>query len=80
MLVETEDNLYEVALGRHAYRVVDHDPGTGSRVLGSWRRYDRISPVRAGQPLRIFLALDETGRSLHYRVLTTAPVTKVLAA
>jgi hypothetical protein len=80
MLVETVTNLYEVSYAQRAYRLVEHDPQTNSRMLGAWVPYDRISPVQAGEPLRIFVAIEEAGRSLHYRVVTTDPVTKVLAA
>jgi hypothetical protein len=80
VLVQTEDVLYDVDLARSAYRVVDEDPDTGDRLLGVWRRYDRISPVRSGQPLRIFVAVEETGRRLLYRIVVTTPVTAVLAA
>lgn len=80
MLVQTEDVLYDVDLARSAYRVVDEDPATGDRLLGAWRPYDRISPVRSGEPLRIFVALEEAGRRLLYRIIVTTPVKAVLAA
>lgn len=80
MLVQTEDTLYDVDLAQHAYRVVAHAAHTGDRVLGPWRSYDRISPVRAGEPMRFFVSLEETGRRLLYRVVITTPVTRVLAA
>lgn len=80
MLVETTNTLYEVSLAQQAYRVVEFDGATGSRILGQWLPYDRISPIRSGEPLRIFTTLEDAGRSLHFRVITTDPVTKVLAA
>jgi hypothetical protein len=80
VLVQTEDVLYDVDLSRSSYRVVAQDPTTGDRLLGAWRQYDRISPVRSGQPLRIFVAIEETGRRLLYRIIVTTPATAVLAA
>ena len=79
MLIQTEDALYDVDLAHSAYRLVEHG-SRGDRLLGPWKRYDRISPVEAGEPLRIFVSLEQTGRRLLYRVVTTAPVTAVLAA
>jgi hypothetical protein len=80
VLVETVNTLYEVSFAHRSYRVVKHDTTTGDRQPGAWQHYDRMSPVRPGEPLRFFTALEERPPSLHYRVLTTAPVTKVLAA
>jgi hypothetical protein len=80
VLVQTEDVLYDIDLARSAYRVVDEEPTTGNRLLGDWQPYDRISPVASGQPLRIFVALEEAGRRLLYRIVVTTPVRAVLAA
>jgi hypothetical protein len=78
MLIQTEDRLYDIDLAQSAYRVVEHE--AGNRVLGTWVPFDKISPVRAGEPLQIFTSLEEAGRQLLYTVVTTAPVTSVLAA
>lgn len=78
MLVQTEDALYDVDLAHSAYRLVEHQHG--DRVLGTWMPFDRISPVRPGEPLRIFVSLEEAGRRLLYRVITTSRVQSVLAA
>lgn len=80
MLIQTEDTLYDVDLAQSAYRVVEREPATGDRILGTWVHYDRISPVCQGEPLKIFVTLEEVGRQLLYRVVTTARVKSVLAA
>lgn len=80
MLIQTEDTLYDVNLAKSGYRVVQHDPRSGDRLLGPWKSFDRMSPVRAGEPVRFFETIEETGKRLLYRVVTTSPVKEVLAA
>ena len=41
---------------------------------------DRLGPIKAGEPLRIFVASEDDGRSLRFQVITTSPVTNVRAA
>lgn len=80
MLVETAHHLYEVHESECVYRLVDHDPRTGQRAWGDWLRFDRLGPITAGEPLRFFVVKEDDGRSLRFQVITTSPVTKVLAA
>ncbi len=80
MLVQTANSVYEVHESEQVYRLVGHDPGNGLRALSDWLHYDRLGPVRTGEPLRIFVVREESGRVLDYRVVTTSPVTGVLAA
>lgn len=80
MLIETTNHRYEVRESEHLFRLVGFDPQTGAPAPGAWRTYDRMSPVRAGEPMRFFLAGDDNGRILSYHLITTSPVTSVLAA
>ena len=80
MLIETTNHRYEVRESEHVFRLVGYDPQTGAAVPGAWRPYDRMSPVRAGEPMRFFVAGEEYGRILSYHLITTSPVTGVLAA
>lgn len=80
MLVETANNLYEVRESERVYRLVDSDPRTGLRAQGAWLRFDRLGPITAGEPLQIFVANEDDGRSLRFHVITTSPVTNVRAA
>ncbi len=80
MLVETANSLYEVRESERIYRLVDRDPRTGLHALGAWLRFDRLGPITAGEPLRIFVSGEDDGRSLRFQVITTSPVTKVVLA
>lgn len=80
MLIETTNHRYEVRESEQLFRLVGFDPQTGEPVPGRWQTYDRMSPVQAGEPIRFFVAGEDNGRILSYRLITTSPVTGVLAA
>lgn len=80
MIIETTNHRYEVRESDQVYRLVGFDPQTGVPTPGRWRPYDRMSPVRAGEPIRFFVAGEDNGRVLSYQLITTSPVTNVVAA
>jgi hypothetical protein len=73
-VLTTHDGVYEVRTQDRVYRRLGPDDAS------SWTSYDRMSPVAPGEPVRFFVALEERGRSLHYRVVTTSPVVAVRPA
>ncbi len=76
MVIKTLNSFYEVHESRmRCRRLSDH-----ASTSGEWFRYDRMSPVREGEPLRFFLAQQELGTVLQFRVITTSPVEQVYAA
>ncbi|MGH9125075.1 MAG: hypothetical protein ACRDZ8_10175 [Acidimicrobiales bacterium] len=79
MIFETANSIYEVHEGEHRFRRIhdssrDHQP----LPLGRWYRYQRMSPVVVGEPVRFLWLLDEQGTQSRIGLWATGPVTSVL--
>lgn len=76
MIVRTRDSVYEVQEDAKLFRRLDASAPDDA----SWDSYDRLGPVKTGEPARFFVVHGERGRVLHFRVVTTSPVVEVLQA
>ena len=76
MLIHTTNGVYEVREDARRYRRLADGPGA---LPGAWCGFDRMTPVRPGAPIVFFLGRAEHGRVLHFDVVRTSPVTRVLA-
>lgn len=76
MLIHTTNGVYEVREADRRYRRL---PDVPTGLPGSWRGFDRMTPIRTGAPVVFFVSRSEQGRVLHFDVVRTSPVTHVLA-
>jgi hypothetical protein len=76
VLIHTTNGVYEVREADRRYRSLPDRPGA---LPGSWRAFDRMTPIRTGSPVVFFIGRAEQGRVLHFDVVRTSPVTHVLA-
>jgi hypothetical protein len=68
--------VYELRADRRRYRRL---PDVAGALPGAWCAFDRMTPVRPGAPMVFFTGQAEQGRVLHFNVVRTSPVTRVLA-
>jgi hypothetical protein len=82
MIFETANSIYEVQQGNRLFRRIHESDAAHQQLpLGRWYRYQRMSPVVVGEPVRfLWLLGDEGGHSGHSRIglWATGPVTSVL--
>lgn len=79
MIFETANSIYEVHEGDQRFRRI-HEGSTPSARLpvGRWFRFQRMSPVQVGEPVRFYWILAEGGAVSRIGLWSTGPVTSVL--
>ena len=79
MIFETANSIYEVQEAERRFRRIHeasraHEP----LPLGRWYRYQRMSPVMVGEPVRFLWLLGEEGTHSRIGLWATGPVISIL--
>ena len=79
MIIKTASSIYEVREDQASFRRI-HEFGRSSSTLpiGQWYRFQRMSPVTVGEPVRFFWVLGEEGGVARIGLWATSPVVEVL--
>jgi hypothetical protein len=79
MIFETANSIYEVREREKRFRRI-HESGTAHEHLpvGRWYRYQRISPVTVGEPVRFLWLLGEAGAQSRIGLWATGAVVSVV--
>ncbi|MHB8340511.1 MAG: hypothetical protein ACYDB7_04970 [Mycobacteriales bacterium] len=70
------NSTYEIDEGRRRFRLLAGSGGPGM-TSGDWSRFERMSPVRPGEPVRFFQSLETVGALLRFSTVTTTRVVDV---
>ncbi|MDQ6616087.1 MAG: hypothetical protein M3083_15465 [Actinomycetota bacterium] len=79
MIFETANSIYEVWEPDKRFRRI-HESGISSQrmPIGRWYRFQRMSPVVVGEPVRFFWLLGEDGGLSRIGLWATGPVVSIL--
>jgi hypothetical protein len=79
VIIKTATSIYEVREDQKTFRRI-HEFGRSSASLpmGQWYRFQRMSPVSVGEPVRFFWVLGEEGGVARIGLWATSPVLEVL--
>ena len=79
MIFETANSIYEVQEGESRFRRIHESARPSDQLpIGRWFRFQRMSPVVVGQPVRFYWLLAEGGNVSRIGLWSTGPVTAVL--
>lgn len=79
MIVKTATSIYEVREEQKNFRRIhEFGPSGGKLPIGQWYRYQRMSPVVVGEPVRFFWVLGEEEGVARIGLWATSPVVEVL--
>lgn len=78
MIFETANSTYEVREREKRFRRI-HESGAAHQhiPIGRWFRFQRMSPVTLGEPVRFFWLLGEDGALSRIGLWATGPVVAV---
>ena len=80
MIVKTGRSIYEIQqAGRRFRRIHLLGPPATALPIGQWFRFERMSAVRVGEPVRFFWLNGEEGRQARIGLWATGPVVEVVA-
>jgi hypothetical protein len=75
MIFETANSIYEVREPEKRFRRIHESPAPHEHMpLGRWYRFQRMSPVTVGEPVRFLWLLDEAGGQSRIGLWATGPV------
>jgi hypothetical protein len=79
VIIKTATSIYEVREAQKKFRRI-HEIGRSATTLpiGKWYRYQRMSPMVVGEPVRFFWVLGEAGGVARIGLWATSPVLEVL--
>jgi hypothetical protein len=79
VILKTATSIYEVRTDQKTFRRI-HEFGRANTnlPLGQWYRFQRMSPVVIGEPVRFFWVLGEEGGVARIGLWATSPVLEVL--
>jgi hypothetical protein len=79
VILKTATSIYEVRADQKTFRRI-HEFGRPNTTLplGQWYRFQRISPVVIGEPVRFFWVLGEEGGVARIGLWATSPILEVL--
>ena len=79
MIFETANSIYEVQESDKRFRRIHETSTPSSRLpVGRWFRFQKMSPVAAGEPVRFYWLLGEGGAVSRIGLWATGPVVAVL--
>lgn len=79
MIIKTESSIYEVREDQRQFRRIHvFGPAPSELPVGTWFRYQRMSPVVIGEPVRFFWLKGEEAGLTRIGLWTTSPVVEVL--
>jgi len=79
MIFETANSIYEVHEEKRRFRRIHESDADHQHLpLGRWYRYQRMSPVVVGEPVRFLWLLGEEGAHSRIGLWATGPVMSVL--
>ena len=80
MIIKTAGSIYEVDEGRSAFRLIHQlDSDEAKMPIGTWCRYQRMSPVVVGEPVRFFWANGEEAGLTRIGLWSSSPVMEILS-
>lgn len=79
MIIKTATSIYEVREDQKTFRRI-HEFGRSAAALpiGQWYRFQRMSPVAVGEPVRFFWVLGEEAGVARIGLWATSPVLEIL--
>lgn len=79
MIIKTATSIYEVREDQKTFRRI-HEFGRSASTLpiGQWYRFQRMSPVTVGEPVRFFWVLGEEAGVARIGLWATSPVLEAL--
>jgi hypothetical protein len=77
VFVTTLNSVYEVWLRDGRFRRVSGSRD-GAPPVGVWQRFERVSPLRRGSPMRFFVRKDTGDGVPRIGLVTTSPVVDVI--
>lgn len=79
MIIKTATSIYEVRETEQNFRRI-HEFGRSAAPLpiGVWYRFQRMSAVTVGEPVRFFWVLGEEGGVARIGLWATSPVVEVV--
>ncbi len=79
MIFETANSIYEVREREKRFRRIHESVGPHEHLpLGRWYRFQRMSPVALGEPVRFLWLLGEEGGQSRIGLWATGPVVSVV--
>jgi hypothetical protein len=79
VIIKTPSSVYQVDEEHKTFRRVHASAGARAHVRpGEWYRFERMSPVVTGEPVRFFWLLDQKGVVARIGVWATGPVLDVV--
>jgi hypothetical protein len=79
MIFETANSIYEVREPEKRFRRIHESGESRERIpVGRWYRFQRMSPVTVGEPVRFFWLLGEDGGLSRIGLWATGAVKTVL--
>jgi hypothetical protein len=79
MIFETANSIYEVREREKRFRRIHESGQAAQRIpVGRWYRFQRMSPVEVGEPVRFFWLLGEDGGHSRIGLWATGPVVAVV--
>lgn len=79
MIFETANSIYEVHERERRFRRIHESGGAHQPMpLGRWYRYQRMSPVMVGEPVRFLWLLEEGGGQSRIGLWATGPVVAIV--
>lgn len=79
MIIKTATSIYQVREDRKNFRRIHEFGRSGGKLpIGRWYRYQRMSPVVLGEPIRFFWVLGEEDGVARIGLWATSPVVEVL--
>lgn len=80
MKVRTQNSLYEIELARKRFRRLAGTVSASAPPLDQWQAFGQISPVRVGEPIRIYWLKSKDGPLARIGIWTTARVVEIVDA
>ena len=77
MILKTDNSVYEVDTDAKRFRRVGDSNGDATLTLGRWQRFDFMTPVEPGHPVRFSWLADDRGRVARIGFVETSPLTSV---